>query len=61
MKKWQLFTSLFQLAVGLAAIAAYILVASSGEPLGRWTVTLILAVLFVVMGIVGLVEAGKKK
>ncbi|MBO7292413.1 MAG: hypothetical protein J6V07_00585 [Clostridia bacterium] len=60
MKKWQLFTSLFQFAVGLAAIAACIAISASGEPLGRWTVTLILAVLFVVMGIVGLIEAKRK-
>lgn len=61
MKKWQLFTSLFQIIVGLAAIAGYIVVAASGEPLGKWTVTLILAVLFVVMGIVGLFDAKRKK
>ena len=61
MKKWQLFSSLFQLVVGLAAIAAFVVLAASGEPLDRWVVTLILAVLFVVMGILGLFDAGKKK
>lgn len=61
MKKRKLLTSLFQLIVGLAAIAAFAVLAASGEPLGRWVVTLILAVLFVVMGVTGLIDAKRKK
>lgn len=63
MKKWNLFVSIFQIAVGIAAIVAYIVIAASGEPLGKWTVTLVLAILFVVIGVINifdLVRANKK-
>ena len=56
MKKWYLFSAIFQIVVGVAAIISYIVLAASGEPLGRWTVTLILAILFVIIGIINLVE-----
>ena len=62
MSKWYLFSSIFQIIVGMAAIAAYIVIAVSGESLGKWTVTLILAIAFVVMGIIGVadwIKAGK--
>ena len=56
MKKWNLFASLFQIVVGIAAIIAYVVIATSGEDLGRWTITLFLAIAFVVMGIIGIVD-----
>lgn len=63
MSKWQLFSSIFQMVVGIAAIIAYVVIAAAGEPLGRWTVTLILAIAFVIIGIVGIVDwkKGNKK
>ena len=63
MSQWQLFSSIFQMAVGVAAIIAYVVIAAAGEPLGRWTVTLILAIAFVIIGIVGIVDwkKGNKK
>ena len=59
MKKWNLFASIFQIVVGLAAMIAYIVIAASGEPLGKWTVTLILAIAFVVMGMIALIDCLK--
>lgn len=59
--KWYLFSSIFQVIVGIAAIIAYIVIASSGEPLGKWTVTLILAIAFVIMGVIGVAEWFKTK
>ena len=56
MSKWHLFSSIFQIAVGIAAIIAYIVIATAGEPLGKWTITLILAIAFVIFGIIGIVE-----
>ena len=49
--------------IGVAAIIAYVVIAAAGEPLGRWTVTLILAIAFVIIGIVGIVDwkKGNKK
>lgn len=49
MRKWNLFTAIFQTIVGIAAIIAYIFVAAMGEPLGKWTITLILAIAFLVI------------
>ncbi len=56
MNKWRLFSSMFQIVVGVAAIIAYIVIAASGEPLGKWTVTLLLAIAFVVIGVIGIAD-----
>ena len=56
MKKWNLFAAIFQIVVGIAAIVAYIVVAASGEALGKWTITLILAIAFVAMGVVNVID-----
>ena len=56
MSKWRLFSSIFQIAVGIAAIIAYIVIAAAGEPIGKWTITLVLAIAFVTMGVIGIVE-----
>lgn len=56
MKTWCLISAIFQTIVGICAIIAYIFVAVSGEPLGKWTITLILAIAFVIMGIVNVFE-----
>ena len=56
MKQWNLFAAIFQIVVGIAAIVAYIVVAASGEPLGKWTITLILAIAFVVMGVINAID-----
>lgn len=57
----KLFVAIFQIVVGIAAIIAYIVIAAAGEPLGKWTVTLLLAVAFVVIGIIGIVDWKKSK
>ena len=56
MSKWHLFSSIFKITVGIAAIIAYIVIAASGEPLGKWTVTLLLAIAFVVIGVIGIAD-----
>ena len=56
MKKWNLFAAIFQIVVGIAAIIAYIIIATSGEPLGKWTITLILAITFVVIGVINTID-----
>lgn len=60
MKKWLLITSLFQLLVGLAGVAAYIVIALGGEPLGKWTITLFLAIAYIIIGIVGILGIVKR-
>ena len=61
MSKWRLFSSIFQIVVGIAAIIAYIVIGASGEPLGKWTVTLLLAIAFVVIGVIGITDWKKSK
>ena len=61
MKKWNLFAAIFQIIVGIAAIIAYIFVATSGEALGKWTITLILAIAFVVIGVINTISYVKLK
>ena len=61
MKKWPLVSSIFQLVVGTAAVAAYIVLALGGEPMGKWTVTLLLAIAYIVLGIIGIADWRKQK
>ena len=42
MKKWPLIAAIMQLCIGIAAVAANTVIAIGGEPLGKWTVTLLL-------------------
>ncbi|HPW52886.1 MAG TPA: hypothetical protein PLI19_01395 [Erysipelotrichaceae bacterium] len=56
MSKWYLLASVFQLIIGVLAIVAYILIALTGESLGNWTVTLLLAIGYVVLGLVGILD-----
>lgn len=61
MNKWPLVAAVLQLSVGIAAVAAYIVLAVGGEPIGKWTITLILAIAFIVLGAKGIADWIKKK
>ena len=61
MKKWYLFTAIFQILVGIAAIIAFLFVSVSGEPLGKWIITLIVSIAFVVMGVINIINYVKLK
>ena len=61
MKKWPLIAAIMQLLIGIAAVAAYVVVAVGGEPLGKWTITLLLAIGFVIMGIPGVIDWKKER
>ena len=61
MKKWPLIAAIMQLCIGIAAVAAYIVIAVHGEPLGKWTVILILAIAFIVLGVIGITDWIKEK
>ena len=56
MKKQNLFAAILQIVVGIAAIIAYIVIAASGEPLGKWTITLLLTIAFGVMGVINAID-----
>ena len=59
--KWNLFASIFQLVVGVAAIASFAVLGFGGENMAKWIVTLILSVSFVVLGIIGIVDYQSNK
>lgn len=59
--KWQLFSSVFQLVVGVMAIAAFVILGLGGEDMTRWIITLLLAIAFVVMGIIGILDYKSQK
>jgi len=59
--KWQLFASIFQLVVGLAAILSFVIIISKGEDVAKWIVTLILSIAFVVLGIIGIIDYKRNK
>ena len=61
MKKWYLFTAIFQILVGIAAIIAFIFVSVSGEPLGKRIITLIVSIAFIVMGVINIINYIKLK
>lgn len=59
--KWRLFVSVFQLIVGVLAIASFVILAFDGENMSRWIVTLTLSIAFVVMGIIGIIDYKSKR
>lgn len=54
MKKLSFIASIFQLVIGILAIAAFIVIALNGENMTKWIITLILAIAFIVLGIKGI-------
>ncbi len=53
---WRLIASIFQLVVGVSAVAAFAAVAIGGEDMTRWIITLVLALGYIVMGVAGIIE-----
>ena len=58
--KWYLFSSIFQLIVGLLAVLAFIILVIGGEMVTKWIITLLLAIVFVVIGIIGILDYIRK-
>lgn len=52
---------MFQLVVGVAAIASFAVLGFGGENMAKWIGTLILSVAFVVLGIIGIVDYQSNK
>lgn len=55
-KGFYLFASVFQLLVGMAGIAAFVILAADGEIeiFSKWTITVVLAVCFFIIGLIGI-------
>jgi len=59
--KIQLFTSIFELVVGLLAVFSFILlIIDKNENTLKWISTLILSIVFIAMGSIGIINYIKK-
>jgi len=58
--KWKLISSMIQLVVGLLAIITFIILAINGEIMTRWIITLLLAIAFVILGVIGIIDYKKQ-
>lgn len=59
--KFQLFASIFQIIIGLLAIASFVVLGLNGENMAKWIITLALAVSFVALGIIGIFNYKSKR
>ncbi len=54
--KLSLVSSIVELVFGILAIVAFIILLINGEDIFKWLITLLLAVEFVIIGIIGIIE-----
>lgn len=59
MNKKNLFIAVFQLLIGVLAIVSFIILGINDEKLTKWIITLILAILYVILGIIGIIDYKK--
>ena len=59
--KWNLISSIIQLVFGILAIIAFVVIAINGEVMTKWIITLLLAIAFVIIGIIGIIDYKSKK
>ena len=59
--KWWLISSIVQLVVGVLAILSFVILVIGGENMTRWIVTLLLAIAFVIIGIMGIIDYKSSK
>lgn len=59
--KWNLIASIFQLVIGILAIAAFVVAAVNGGNMIKWIITLILAIAVAVLGVIGIIDYKSNK
>lgn len=59
--KWNLISSIVQLVIGILAIVAFVVLSVSGENMIKWIITLLLAIAFVIIGAIGIIDYKKQK
>jgi len=52
MNKTGLFIGIFEIIIGILAISSYIVLLIGKEDITKWTITLILAIIFLIIGII---------
>ncbi|MBQ8869334.1 MAG: hypothetical protein IJ027_06440 [Oscillospiraceae bacterium] len=56
-----LLPSLFEAIVGLAAIVSFFILTANGIPVGKWAITLIVAFVYMMLGVFGIIGWVKKR
>lgn len=59
--KLSLISSIIQLVIGILAIAAFIILLINRDDISRWIITLLLAVVLVITGIIGIIDYKSKR
>lgn len=59
--KWNLISSIVQLVIGILAIVAFVVLSVSGENMIKWIITLLLAIAFIIVGAIGIIDYKKQK
>ena len=59
--KWQLFSSIYQLTIGVFAVVTFLILGFNDEELTKWIITLILAIAFIILGFIGIIDYKKNK
>ena len=54
--KWQLISSFIQLVIGMLSIIAFIILAINGEVVTKWIISLLIAIAFVTIGVIGIID-----
>lgn len=54
--KLSLISSIVELVFGILAIVGFIILLINGENISKWMITLLLAVAFVIIGIIGIID-----
>lgn len=59
--KWKFISSIIQIVIGSSALASFIILAVNGEDVKRWIPAAILAIAYVVLGTIDLVDYKRNK
>ena len=59
--KKTLILSIFQIVIGIFAILAFIIALINNENMKKWIITLFLAVSYVVLGVIGIIDYKSKE
>lgn len=59
--KWELISSIVFIVIEILAIISFIVLAFNGEYLKRWIFTVLLAVMFVILGIRRIIDYKKQR
>ena len=60
MNKYNIFVSIFQLAIGFMCILSFIVLAINGEDMTRWIPTIVFAIALIIFGIMGIKDYRSK-